>query len=161
MKHNKHDLNLKGAFLHLLADALLSFGVLVSAVIIYYTGWMRLDPIIGLVIVIVILIGTWDLLRQSLGLLLDAVPKNISPKKVEAFLQQLPGVTTVHDLHIWGLSTREAALTAHLVMPNASLSDEDFNRLNEQLLEQFEINHVTIQVEKGDSMPACSQDGTC
>ncbi len=160
-KNNKSDLNIRGAFLHLMADALLSFGVLVTGIVVYYTGWMRLDPLIGLVIVAVIVIGTWDLLRQSLSLLLDAAPKHIAPEKVSAFLSALPGVSAIHDLHIWGLSTREVALTAHLVMPKEGLSDAEFHHINHQLLDEFHIQHVTLQIEKGDDGPPCTQDGTC
>ncbi|MCD6045548.1 MAG: czcD 1 [Gammaproteobacteria bacterium] len=160
-KSNKHDLNIKGAFLHLLADALLSFGVLVTGIVVYYTGWDRLDPLIGLVIIIVILAGTWDLLRQSLRLLLDAAPKHIETEKVSAFLKALPGVETIHDLHIWGLSTREVALTAHLVMPKGGFSDAEFHDINHELLDEFSIHHVTLQIEKGNDGPPCSQAGTC
>lgn len=160
-KQNKHDLNIKGAFLHLAADALLAFGVVVTGIIVYYTGWVRLDAIIGLIIVIVIVVGTWDLLRQSLRLILDAAPKHIEPQNVSAFLSALPGVKAVHDLHIWGLSTREVALTAHLVMPNAVLSDEDYHRISHDLLDKFNIHHVTLQVEKGSSALGCALDGTC
>jgi cobalt-zinc-cadmium efflux system protein len=155
------DLNIKGAFLHLLADALLSFGVLVTGIIVYYTGWVRLDPLIGLVIVAVIVVGTWDLLRQSLRLILDAAPKHIEPEKVSAFLKGLPGVEAIHDLHIWGLSTREVALTAHLVMPKAGFSDAEFHDINHELLDKFSIHHVTLQIEKGYDGPPCTQDGTC
>jgi cobalt-zinc-cadmium efflux system protein len=156
-----NDLNIKGAFLHLMADALLAFGVMVAGIIVYYTGWVRLDPLIGLVIVTVIVMGTWDLLKQSLRLLLDAAPKHIEPEKVNVFLKALPGVEAVHDLHIWGLSTREVALTAHLVMPNKGLSDDEFHHINDELLEKFSIHHVTLQVEKGGHEAPCSQDGTC
>ncbi len=156
-----NDLNIKGAFLHLMADALLAFGVMAAGIIVYYTGWVRLDPLIGLVIVVVIVMGTWDLLKQSLRLLLDAAPKHIEPEKVNVFLKALPGVEAVHDLHIWGLSTREVALTAHLVMPNKGLSDDEFHHINDELLEKFSIHHVTLQVEKGSHESPCSQDGTC
>ncbi|MBY0377464.1 MAG: cation diffusion facilitator family transporter [Gammaproteobacteria bacterium] len=159
-KQNKHDLNIKGAFLHLAADALLSLGVVITGIIVYYTGWVRLDAVIGLIIVVAIVMGTWDLLTQSLKLLLDAAPKHVDPQKVGAFLKSLPGVKAIHDLHIWGLSTREVALTAHLVMPNEGLSDADFDRINHQLLDDFSIHHVTLQVEKGDD-ESCVRDGTC
>ncbi len=155
------DLNIKAAFLHLMADALLSFGVLVTGIVVYYTGWVRLDPLIGLVIVIVIVVGTWDLLRQSLRLILDAAPKHIEPTKVSAFLKALPGVEAIHDLHIWGLSTREVALTAHLVMPKNGFSDVEFHDINHELLDKFSIHHVTLQIEKGGQEAPCSQDGTC
>jgi cobalt-zinc-cadmium efflux system protein len=160
-KQDKHDLNIKSAFLHLMADALLSLGVLVSGIVIYYTGWVRLDPVLGLVLVMVILLGTWGLLKQSVGLLLDAVPPHIDLQKVSAFLSALPQVKAVHDLHIWGLSTREVALTAHLVMPDKGLSDADFYTINERLLEEFKIHHVTLQIEKGDHISACFQDKKC
>jgi cobalt-zinc-cadmium efflux system protein len=156
-----NDLNIRGAFLHLMADALLAFGVLVTGIVVYYTGWVRLDPLIGLVIVVVIVIGTWDLLRQSLRLLLDAAPKHIEPEKVNAFLKALPGVEAIHDLHIWGLSTREVALTAHLVMPKGGFSDAEFHDINHDLLDEFKIHHVTLQIEKGNDGPPCSQDGKC
>ncbi|MCD6055297.1 MAG: czcD [Gammaproteobacteria bacterium] len=160
-KQDKHDLNIKSAFLHLMADALLSVGVLVSGIVIYYTGWVRLDPILGIALVIAILLGTWGLLKQSVGLLLDAVPAHIDFQKVSAFLSALPQVKAVHDLHIWGLSTREVALTAHLVMPDKGLSDADFYTLNEKLLKDFNIHHVTLQIEKGDHINACFQDKKC
>ena len=144
-----------------LGDALLALGGLATGIVIYYTGWVRLDPLIGLVLVAVIVSGTWDLLRQSLRLILDAAPKHIEPQKVSAFLKALPGVEAVHDLHIWGLSTREVALTAHLVMPKGGFSDAEFHHINHDLLDEFKIHHVTLQIEKGNDGPPCSQDGTC
>src|SRR3990167_5343591 len=145
MKGAHDDLNIKGAFLHLMGDALISIGVVVTAGLIYFTHWMWLDPLVGLMIVAIILWGTWGLLRDSLSLILDAVPHYIDQHSVNDFLKNLPGVTAVHDLHIWGLSTKEIALTAHLVMPTTKLADADHEKINAILKEKFRINHVTIQ----------------
>jgi cobalt-zinc-cadmium efflux system protein len=153
MRGAKDDLNIKGTFLHLMADALILAGVVISAIIIRYTGWHWLDPVVGLVIVILILVGTFGLLRDSVTLLLDAIPRYIDYVGTREYLQNLPGVKAVHDFHIWGLSTREAALTAHLIMPEKKLSDADYRKINEVLHEQFHIHHVTLQVETGDEAP--------
>src|SRR5207247_596346 len=117
MRGAQDDINIKGAFLHLLADALILVGVVLGAIIIKYTGLVWLDPIIGLIIVGIVLWGTWGLLRDSISLILDAIPHYIDHGGVREYLSKLPGVTAVHDFHIWGLSTKEVALTAHLIMP--------------------------------------------
>lgn len=161
MRGAHDDLNIKGAFLHLLADALLSMGVVISAVMIYFTHWLWLDPLVGLIIVLVIIWGTWGLLRNSVSLILDAVPRYIDQQSVMEFLQHLPGVKAVHDLHIWGLSTKEIALTAHLVMPNTPLTDADYEKINKTLKEKFRINHVTLQVEDGSGDHPCSRSEIC
>jgi cobalt-zinc-cadmium efflux system protein len=156
------DLNVKAAFLHLAYDALISFGVVVSGVVIYFTGWHRLDPLMGLVIVSIILYGTWDLLKNSTRLILDAVPARVDHAKVALYLGAIPGVTEVHDLHIWGLSTKEVALTAHLIIPEgAILTDSDYLKINSELKQKFHINHVTLQVERGTHENACGQSSTC
>jgi len=123
MSGRKDDLNIKGAFLHMASDAAVSLGVVLAGVVILFTGWFWLDPVVSLVVMGVILVGTWGLLRDSVNLALDAVPENIEIGDVETYLRALPNVSDVHDLHIWGMSTTEAALTAHLVMPNASCED--------------------------------------
>jgi cobalt-zinc-cadmium efflux system protein len=161
MRNAHDDLNVKGAYLHLLADALILAGVVVSAIIIKFTGWQLLDPIIGLIIVGIVLWGTWGLLRNSLSLILDAIPHYIDHHGVKKYLAEIPGVEAVHDLHIWGLSTREVALTAHLVMPNERLSDADYKKINTDLHDQFRINHVTIQVETGSSEDPCIRAESC
>ena len=115
----KGDLNVRGAFLHMAADAGVTVGVIVAALLIMWTGWQWLDPAVSLAIAVVILVGTWGLLRDSVNLSLDAVPEDIDPHEVEAYLAGQPGVSEVHDLHIWGMSTTETALTAHLVRPGA------------------------------------------
>ena len=161
MRGAHEDLNIKGAFLHLLGDALIAIGVVIAGVVILYTGWMWLDPLVGLLIVLIILIGTWGLLRDSVRLILDAIPRHIDVHGIEEFLQNTPGVVAVHDLHIWGLSTKEAALTAHLVMPEKQLTDEDHEKINVILKQKFRIDHVTIQVEKGSPEHPCLRSETC
>lgn len=157
----KHDLNIRGAFMHLMADALILVGVVISAIIIRYTGWEWIDPVVGLVIVGIVVYGTWGLMRDSMHLMLDAVPRYINEHDIEAYLAKLPGVTAVHDLHIWGLSTREVALTAHLVMPEAKLTDEDFKKINKELLDKFKIHHPTLQVEDGHLDHPCERQEQC
>ncbi|MFZ2315136.1 MAG: cation diffusion facilitator family transporter [Gammaproteobacteria bacterium] len=160
-RHGGDDLNIRGAFLHLLMDMLLLVGVVVSAIVIKYTGQVWIDPVIGLIIVAIVLWGTWGLLRNSLSLIMDAVPHYIDHAGVKQYLAQYPGVVAVHDLHIWGLSTREVALTAHLVMPNTPLTDADHKKIQAALQHDFQINHVTIQVETGDMIDPCVRAGTC
>lgn len=156
-----HDINVKGAFLHLIADALLLVGVVIGAIAIKFTGLLWLDPAIGLIIVAIVLWGTWGLLRDSTRLMLDAVPHYIDYKGVDEYLRKLPGVIAVHDLHIWGLSTREVALTAHLIMPEKKLTDADFNKINHDLHHDFKINHATLQVETGSENDPCIRSETC
>jgi len=160
-KGRSTDLNIKGAFLHLAYDSLVSLGVVITGIIIYYTGFLWLDPLVGLGIVIVILLGTWGLLRESANLIMDAVPQGVEHGEVKQYLENLPEVSSVHDLHIWGLSTKETALTAHLVMPGKSLSDNDHHRINHELAEKFNINHVTLQVEQGSNEYSCEQLKSC
>jgi cobalt-zinc-cadmium efflux system protein len=150
----KDDLNLRGAYLHLAYDALISVGVVASAAIMYFTGWLWVDGLAGLIIVLVILFGTWGLLRDSVNLILDAVPQHINREEVHQYLGAIDGVSEVHDLHIWALSTNENCLTAHLVMPENTLWDATANdessyaRISQALKQKFKIHHVTLQVEK-------------
>lgn len=148
MRESKKDLNIKGAFLHLATDALISIAVLIAAITIMFTGWLQLDPILGLIIVILTLYTAWHLLRDSLNLLLDAIPGDIELSAVQNYFQQFPGVNSFHDLHIWALSTRETALTIHLVMPERSFSEELYEKISNDLKEKFYIDHCTIQIEK-------------
>lgn len=157
----KHDLNIRGAFYHLMYDAVILVGVVVSAVIIRYTGYVWIDPVVGLIIVGIVLYGTLGLLQDSLHLILDAVPRYIDQNGIKTYLASIAGVTAVHDLHIWGLSTREIALTAHLVMPDKKLNDEDYKHINETLLHDFKVNHVTLQVEGGHVDHPCQQSEQC
>ncbi len=151
------DLNLRGAYLHMAADALLSLGVAVAGVIIWVTGLQWVDPVTSLIIAAVILIGTWGLLRESLRLAMQAVPSHISLDEVERYLQELPGVTEVHDLHVWAMSTTEIALTAHLVRPDLVNDDELLRQAGEDLHHRFDICHATIQIERSVHEASCGQ----
>ena len=151
----KGDVNIRGAFLHMASDAVVSLGVVLAALTMRYTGWLWLDPLVSLAIVVVIAFGTWSLLRESLDLALDAVPRAIDPVEVETYLAMLPGVVAVHDLHIWGISTTDAALTVHLVKPDASIDDALLARINHDLRQRFRIGHVTVQFELGDEAHPC------
>ncbi len=144
----KGDINIRGAYLHMAADAAVSAGVVVGGLVILYTGWLWIDPVISLVIVAVILVGTWGLLRDSVAMSLDRVPTGIAPEKVGRALEALPGVSRVHDLHIWSMSTTEVALTAHLVMPTGVPGDGFLQSTSKMLRDQFAIGHATIQVER-------------
>lgn len=161
MRGAKDDINIKGAFLHLMADALILVGVVISAIIIHYTEWHWIDPVVSLIIVTIILWGTWGLLRDSVTLIMDAIPHYIDHIGVKSYLNELPGVTAVHDLHIWGLSTREVALTAHLIMPEKPLTDAEYKNINAVLHEKFNIDHVTIQVESGSDTDPCARREVC
>ena len=141
------DLNIRGAFMHMVADAAISAGVVVAALLIIATGWWWLDPAASLLISVVIVIGTWALLRDSVAMTLDAVPAGIDPAAVRSLLDRVPGVASVHDLHIWPMSTTETALTAHLVMPGGHPQDDVLARIAHDLHERHGINHATIQVE--------------
>jgi cobalt-zinc-cadmium efflux system protein len=147
---SKSDLNLKGAYLHLAFDALISVGVVLAAIAMYFTGWLWLDGLVGIAIVIVIVWGTWGLLGDSINMILDAVPRHIDRQQVHEYLLAIDGVSEVHDLHIWALSTNESCLTAHLVMPENTLWDSDngYSDIGKALDDKFQINHVTLQVEK-------------
>lgn len=147
---SKEDLNLKGAYLHLAYDALVSVGVVIAALMIYLTGWLWIDGLVGLFIVTVILLGTWGLLKESLNLMMDGVPSHIDRNEVQTFLESVAGVSEVHDLHIWAMSTNETCLTAHLVMPENTLwdSEDGYNAIGRELKDKFQIHHITIQVEK-------------
>lgn len=161
IKDSKHDLNIRSAFLHLAGDALISIGVVITGIAIYFTHWHWLDPLVGLLIVIIILIGTWHLVRDSVNSILDAVPRHIEQSAVFSYLEKIPGVKEVHDLHIWGLSTREVALTTHLVMPEIILQDQDYYQINTDLKTKFNIDHVTIQIERGILKNPCGQMDSC
>jgi cobalt-zinc-cadmium efflux system protein len=150
------DLNVRSAFLHMVADTLVSIGVVAAGGAMLATGWFWLDPAASLVIVAVIAVATWDLLRQSLRLALDAVPQGIDPDAVRAYLAGLPGVAGLHDLHIWPMSTTETALTCHLVMPAGHPGDDALAQVAHELAHRFGIGHATLQVEIGDPHHACA-----
>jgi len=146
----KEDINVRGAFLHMAADAVVSLGVVVAGLVMARTGWLWLDPAVSLAIGAVIVWGTWSLLRESMHLAMDGVPEGVDLAAVERYLAGLPGVTAVHDLHIWAMSTTEVALTAHLVKPDAEVDDVLLQRISRELHDRFHIEHITIQLERAD-----------
>ena len=164
IKQSHHDLNIKGAFLHLAFDALVSAGVVVAGIVMLYTDAYWIDPVVALAIVSLILYLTWRMLGDALSLILDAVPPNIDPEAVAQFLGNISGVTAVHDLHIWAMSTQETCLTAHLVMPEHPLwaQPNGYQTVSQALAQQFSIHPVTLQVEQGDDCQTqdCHFEGT-
>ncbi len=156
LKGREKDLNIKGAFLHMAADAGVSLGVVAAGLLINLTGFYLLDPLISLVIVIVITFGTWSLLKDSFYLSMDAVPKNIDYEKVLNYLASVKGVEEVHDLHIWAMSTTEIALTAHLVIPDDQMDDKFIEKVCVYLHSNFGIEHPTIQIEKSAQSSCCN-----
>jgi cobalt-zinc-cadmium efflux system protein len=155
LRGRNRDLNIRAAFLHMVADALVSAGVVAAGVTIALTGLSRIDPIVTVLVCAVIVYGTWDLMREAIGLALDAVPEGIDPAAVRTHLASLPGVAAIHDLHIWGMSTTETALTCHLVMPDGHPGDAMLTQVAHDLEQRFGIHHATIQIELGDSADVC------
>ena len=155
MRGRDSDINIRGAFLHMAADAAVSLGVVVSAIGVMLTGWTWLDPASSVLIAVVITIGTWSLLRDSINLALDAVPANIDHAAIERFLVGQPGVREVHDLHIWAMSTTEVALTAHLVRPDQPTDDAFLSQIAQELRARHGVQHATLQVEQGDPRYPC------
>lgn len=155
MRGRENDLNIRGAFMHMAADALVSAGVVIAGALALWMGWSWLDPVVSLLIAGIIVLGTWGLFKQSLHMLFDGVPDSVDPMAVHDCLVALPGVTRVHDLHIWAMGTSHIALTAHLVMPVGQADDAFLNDATERLHDRFEITHVTLQVMKQPVMPAC------
>jgi cobalt-zinc-cadmium efflux system protein len=157
----KHDLNIRGAFLHMAADAGVSLGVVVAGIIIMVTGWLLMDPLISLLIVAVILVGTWSLLRDSMNLAIDAVPEGIDMPGIKNYLSDLENVSQIHDLHVWPLSTTEVALSVHLIVANDFLNKGFLPQLQQQLHDRFSIEHSTIQVERQDDAPCMLNKHEC
>jgi cobalt-zinc-cadmium efflux system protein len=156
-----HDLNIRGAYLHMAADALVSLGVVVSGFVIWKFGLKWFDPMSSLLIALVIFWSTWGLLRDSLNLAIDAVPRHMDPVEVREWLSAQPGVEGMHDLHIWPMSTTETALTAHLLMSDPPRDDEFLQRLQKELEQRFRISHATFQIERGNGEHPCMQSHTC
>jgi len=152
------DLNRRSAFIHMLGDAAVSVGVLLSGALILLTGWSRLDPIVSLLIVAAILVSTWGLLRDSLHLSLDGVPASVNSSAVMSYLADQRGVTDVHDLHIWALSTTSVALTAHLVVPERGAEQALLDYLTPDLKRRFHIHHATLQIERDRCEHGCEAD---
>ncbi|HEX9720655.1 MAG TPA: cation diffusion facilitator family transporter [Ramlibacter sp.] len=156
MRGRKSDLNIRGAFLHMAADALVSAGVVVAGGLALWFGWAWLDPVVSLLIAAVIVVGTWNLFKQSLHLLFDGVPEGVDLHAVQALLEALPGVARVHDLHVWAMGTSETALTAHLVMPDDHADDAFLQHATELLHDHFQIEHVTLQVMRVPFTTPCA-----
>ncbi len=147
----KDDINLRGAFMHMIGDAAISFGVVLAALIIRAKGWEWLDPAISLTIATIVVIASWDLAKEATHLALAGVPRNVDKAAVEKYLTSLPGVTELHDLHIWAMSTTETALTAHLLRPGSSVDDKFLQDVCAELQRNFKIHHATIQIEAGNA----------
>jgi cobalt-zinc-cadmium efflux system protein len=158
MRGQKEDLNIRGAFLHMAADAGISAAVALSGLVILYTHWLWLDPMMSLLVVAVVVAGTWSLLRDSLRLALDAVPSGVDLQSIRDYLAAQPGVIDVHDLHVWALSTTGNALSAHLVMPAGHPGDEWLDRIVIALRERFSMQHATLQVDLGTTEHRCAMD---
>ena len=150
------DLNVKSTFVHMAADTLVTGGVVIAGVAIWLTGRLWIDPAVSLIVSAVIVIGTWGLMKSAMGLALNAVPEGVDIAAVREHLMAVPGVSTLHDLHIWGMSTTETALTCHLLMPGGHPGDAVLNTLAQQLDQRFGIHHVTLQIELADSEEACA-----
>ena len=160
VRGSKEDLNVRGAYLHMLADAAISLGVMLAGLAMLFTGWNWLDPAVSLAIVLVIVFGTWSLLRESTELALGAIPKGIDARAVETFLREQAGVADIHDLHIWAISTTDVALTVHLVMPGGYPGDQAMDAVALALRTKFKIRHCTLQMEMGTTEHRCSMDET-
>ena len=156
MRGREKDLNIRGAFLHMAADALVSAGVVVAGGLALVFGWTWLDPVVSLVIAAIIVAGTWNLFRQSLHLLFDGVPESVDLHAVQNLLEALPGVAQVHDLHVWAMGTSEIAMTAHLVMPEGGGDEAFLKHATDELHEHFEIRHVTLQVVREAFCDGCA-----
>ncbi len=156
MAGRKRDLNIRGAFLHMAADALVSLGVAVAGLLYLWQGWTWIDPLASLLIALVVIVGSWSLFRQSLHLLFDGVPEHIQLPEIRACLQAIPGVVSIHDLHVWAMSTAESALTAHLVTSAERSAHDILHEAQHVLLERFNIEHVTLQIEADACAAACA-----
>jgi cobalt-zinc-cadmium efflux system protein len=157
----KHDLNLRGAFVHMAADAAVSFGVVIAGIIMMTTGWLLVDPIISLLIVAAILAGTWSLLRDSINLVIDSVPEHIDIAGIKSYLQNLENVSQFHDLHVWPMSTTEVALSVHLIIAEGYIGKGFLKEIQQDLHDDFNIEHSTIQVERQDDGPCVLDNITC
>lgn len=157
----KGDMNIRAAFQHMAADALVSVGVVLAGIGILWTNWLWLDPAFSLLISALIIISTWDLLKDSFHLTIDGVPRNVDERAVRTYLSERPGVVQIHDLHIWSMSTQETALTAHLVTPTGHPGDAFLAETCHDLREHFGIQHTTLQIEVADSNQPCPLETRC
>lgn len=161
MAERKNDLNIQAVFIHMIADAAISLGVVISGLIMLQTGWFWVDPLISILIALVIITSSWSLLKESFNLAVHATPKNIKISEVKSYLTQLEGVKEMHDLHIWALSTTTTALSVHLMMKNGHPGDDFIKHVTHKLQHDFKINHVTIQIEIGDTNARCNLMHKC
>jgi cobalt-zinc-cadmium efflux system protein len=157
MRGRERDANLRGAFLHMAADAAVSAGVVVAGIAIMVTGWTWIDPLVSIAITLAIVVGTWDLFRESIDLALDAVPRGVDPDAIKEALATVAGVVEVHDLHVWAASTSEVSLTAHLVVPDKDSHESALAAATELLRDRFRIAHTTIQLECEEAGETCVQ----
>ena len=157
MRGRERDANLRGAFLHMAADAAVSAGVVVAGIAIMVTGWTWIDPLVSIAITLAIVVGTWDLFRESIDLALDAVPRGVDPDAIKEALAAVAGVVEVHDLHVWAASTSEVSLTAHLVVPDKDSHESALAAATDLLRDRFRIAHTTIQLERKEAGEACVQ----
>jgi cobalt-zinc-cadmium efflux system protein len=149
VNHKDDDLNVKGAFLHMIADGLVSVAVVIGGIVIYFTGWQQIDPLLSLLIIAVIAISSWSLVKDSFNLSVDAVPENIDIEAIRKYLLGLPDVRDIHDLHIWAMSTTQVALTAHLLRQSPNIDDDLLHQAAHELKQRYGIHHSTIQIENG------------
>jgi cobalt-zinc-cadmium efflux system protein len=154
----KHDLNIRGAFLHMSADAGVSLGVVVAGTLIMIKGWLWIDPVVSLAVVAIVFIGTWGLLRDSFNYAIDAVPKSIDIVGIKQYMTDFDHVHRIHDLHVWPLSTNEVALTVHIVVKNDSLDNRFLRELQQHLHDHFGIDHATVQLETSMNESECMLD---
>ena len=157
MRGRERDANVRGAFLHMAADAAVSAGVVLAGIAILLTGRTWIDPVVSIAITLAILVGTWDLFRESVDLALDAVPRGVDPEAITAALAAIPGVAEVHDLHVWAASTSEVSLTAHLVVPDPVSHEAALATATDLLRDRFQIAHTTLQLELDGAGQACVQ----
>jgi cobalt-zinc-cadmium efflux system protein len=151
-RDKEHDLNIKGAYLHLMADALVSLGVVIAGILIVFTGWYLIDTIMSFIIIIVIFISTWSLFKDSFKLSIDGVPRGIDVKELTGKVKEMPGVIDFHHIHVWAISTTLNALTAHVVI-DSSIQMEEIIKLKEKIkhqLQEMDINHITLEMETED-----------
>ncbi len=149
MHHKDDDLNIKGAFLHMVADGLVSVAVVIGGVVIYFTGWLLIDPLLSLLIIVIIAYSSWSLVKDSFNLSVDGVPENIDIQSIKEYLLSLPDVQEIHDLHIWAMSTTQVALTAHILRQTPNIDDDLLHQVARELKDRYGIHHSTIQIENG------------
>ncbi len=155
VSHKDEDLNVKGAFLHMLADGLVSVAVVIGGIVIYFTQWQLIDPLLSLLIILVIAISAWGLVKDAFNLSVDAVPSNIDLEAIKQYLLSLPGVEEIHDLHVWAMSTTQVALTAHLLRNSRYIDDDMLHQATQKLRDEYGIHHTTIQIENGQCELTC------